>query len=182
LSATAIRFCACVLASLALPTGCSTPPEPEGQRQDTIPEVRPPAPPAPRQTVRTTTTWNFDTGSDECVAVATAGATSIRIIVQRHVPIRLLLSLAAPPGRRAPIPLRFSGQTGSWQASLQPSGTRQLTADLGSDETALSRVLVLLGGGLLDAGPAELPVVSLTIAPSATRGQQWFDCAREKLI
>jgi hypothetical protein len=58
----------------------------------------------------------------------------------------------------------------------------QLGVKLGSDNTALSHVLVLLSGGTLNVGLAPHGVVSLVIRPSDTSGQNWFDCAREKLF
>jgi hypothetical protein len=146
--------------------------------------VAPPVQMPSHQVVRTT--WNFVSGSDQCVAVAAAGATSLRIAVSRAAPIRLTLSLAMQlwwsPASHAAVPLRFNGPAGRWQVTAQPSGNRQIIVTLGSDESALSRVLVLLSGGVLDVIEAERIVVSLVVGPSDAQGQLWFDCARSKMI
>jgi len=180
------RACAILLATLTLcvAAGCSKS-EPEAERRETAaPAVAPPPQPPPRQTLRTT--WTFTADKDECVAVAAAAGTALRVTVRRNAPIRLALSLAPPlevrPTGRAAVQLRFNGPTGRWQVAAQQSGNRQLAVALGSDEIALSRVLVLLSGGMLDVGDAEQANISLTVAPSDTKGQLWFDCARGKIL
>jgi hypothetical protein len=179
------RACAILLATLALClAGCSKP-EPEAERHEAaVPAVAPAIQPPPRQVVRTS--WTFSADKDECVAVAAAGGTALRVTVRRSAPIRLALSLAPPlevrAFGRAAIPLRFTGPTGRWQVVAQQSGIRQLAVALGSDETALSRVLVLLSGGMLEVGEPGQANITLAVAPSDTRGQLWFDCARGKII
>jgi hypothetical protein len=161
---------------------CTTPPVDDGRREATIPVVAPVAPRARRQVIHTT--WSFESGSDACIAVAAAGATSLRVTVGRDLPIRLTLSLSPqlPPAGRAAVPLHFAGPTGSWQVSAQQAGPHRLAVTLGADDTALSRILVLLGGGVLDVGVSEQIVASIDIMPSDARGQLWFDCARGKMI
>jgi hypothetical protein len=169
------------LATLSLLlVGCAAqPPSVEGQTEASIPAVAPAVPRASRQVIRTT--WDFEAGPEQCVAVAAAGRTSLRVTVRRNAAIQMTVSLPGPlpPGRSAPMALRFNGPAGSWQVSARPVGSRQLTAALGSDETALSRVLVLLSGGVLEIGEQERAIPSLALAPSETRGRTWFDCARE---
>jgi hypothetical protein len=138
---------------------------------------------APRQVIRTA--WAFESANDSCIAVAAAGDTALRLTIRRNEPIRLVLDLAPPidrlPAGHAAVPLRFAGPTGSWQVSAQPSARHHLTAALGATDTALSRVLVLLGGGTLDVGSQD-QVSAIGIAPSDVQGQTWFDCARNKAI
>jgi hypothetical protein len=171
-------------AFLLLVAGCSNPPIDDGRREAAIPVVAPFVRRAPRQVIHTT--WTFESGNDACVAVAAAGVTSLRVTISRDTPIRLALSLAPQldrlPAGRAPLPLRFAGPTGSWQVSAQQTGPHQLAVTLGADDTALSRILVLLGGGVLDVGVSEQVVASIDIMPSDARGQLWFDCARGKMI
>ena len=119
---------------------------------------------------------------DECLASATAGATALRISVRRGAPIRLTVSLARQYEYEATEPLRFVGPAGTWQVTSRAYGTSLLGVTLGSDNTALSHILVLLSGGTFDVGLPPHGVVSLVIKPSDTRGQNWFDCAREKLM
>jgi hypothetical protein len=126
--------------------------------------------------------WSFSSGGDECLATASAGATALRISVQRESAIRLTVSLARQYEHEAIVPLRFAGPAGNWQVTARASGTSLLGVTLGSDNTALSHILVLLSGGTLNVGLPPHQVVSLVIKPSDTSGQNWFDCAREKLM
>jgi hypothetical protein len=146
--------------------------------------VAPLALPPPRQVIRTT--WTFATENDECVAVAAGGGTSLRVTIRRDAPINLVVTLAPPLEHRlvphAAIPLRFAGSAGHWQVSAQQTASHQLAVTLGSGDIALSRVLVLLSGGVLDVQSPEQLILSLTIVPSEAAGQLWFDCARHKMI
>ena len=126
--------------------------------------------------------WSFDSNPDECLATAAAGATALRISVRRESAIRLTVSLARQYEHEAVVPLRFVGPAGTWQVSARAYGASQLGVTLGSDNTALSHILVLLSGGTFNVGLSPHPVVSLIIRPSDTSGQNWFDCAREKLM
>ena len=135
---------------------------------------------APSQIVRTN--WTFNSGDDECTAVAAATGTSLLVSVHRGMPIRLVVLLASPSPGSAGVPLRFTGPAGAWQVVAHQIAARQIAVALGSDETALSRVLVLLSGGVLQVGAPAQPMVSLAIGPSAAQGQSWFDCARGKML
>jgi hypothetical protein len=135
----------------------------------------PTARPAPVRSQRAT--WTFESGSEQCVASADAGAASVRVTVRRNAAAELLVSLATQvPASQ--VLLHFSGPAGDWQVQARRSAARTLGVTLGTDNTALSQVLVLLSGGTFDVGPAERPIASFVIAPSDARGQAWFDCAR----
>jgi hypothetical protein len=171
-------------AVVVLLAGCSTPPPDIVKPEVTAPAVLLPTPPAPRAVVRTN--WTFTSGADECVAVAAGEGTSLRVTVRRDAPISLDLSLATFLQRRlaahAAIPLRFAGSAGRWQVSARQTASRQLAVTLGSGDSALSRVLVLLSGGAMDVENPERVVLSLIIPPSDAPGQLWFDCARGKMM
>ena len=122
-------------------------------------------------------TWAFESGSEQCVASADAGTASVRVTVRRHAAVELLVSLAQVVPASA-VPLHFSGPAGDWQVLARRNAARVLGVTLGTDNTALSHVLVLLSGGTFDVGPPERLIASFVIAPSDTRGQAWFDCAR----
>jgi hypothetical protein len=164
--------------------GCTPPPPPgdEGRREASAPAVPPLVRRVPRQTIRTN--WTFNIGDDECAAVAAAAgtSTSLAVTVRRDMPIRLVVSLASPTHGPPSVPLRFTGPAGAWQAVAHQATARQISVALGSDETALSHVLVLLSGGMLEAGPPAQLIVSLVISPSDAQGQAWFDCARRKML
>jgi hypothetical protein len=121
-------------------------------------------------------------GNDQCVAAADAGAAGVHVTIRRNEPVQLTVSLAAQPAPSTPVTLRFSGPAGNWQVLAHRSSSHAVGVALGSDNTALSRVLVLLSGGTLDVGVPDQPLASLAIAASDTRGQLWFDCAREKMF
>jgi hypothetical protein len=174
------------LALLALLlAGCTAqPPTEEGTREVPAPVAAAPTVKRvlPRQVIRTT--WSFTAGSDECVAVAASGPTTLQVTVRRDAPLRIVVSLPVQlePGRRAPLALKFNGPAGQWQVSAQRVTSRQIAAVLESNDTTLSRVLVLLSGGVLEVGDPEQAVPSIGLAPSEAQGQRWFDCARNTMI
>jgi hypothetical protein len=166
------------LVTSALLLGCT--PAPEKTTQEVAPLPVPPAPPAPAPTLRTE--WAFNTQNNQCVATAAAGATALRVTVRREAPIRLDVTLAPQFTHDPIVPLRFVGPAGGWQVTAHQVGKTDLSVTLGSDNVALSHVLVLLSGGTLNVGMPPQAVVLLAIRPSDTSGQNWFDCAREKLL
>jgi hypothetical protein len=167
-----------------LVAGCSKPQSDTSNVAPPVPSVVPPAPPPPRQVIRTN--WTFASGNDECVAVAAGGGTSLRVTVRRDAPIDLTVTLSPPVEHRlaahAATPLRFAGSAGHWQVSAQQTASHQLAVTLGSGDMALSRVLVLLSGGVLDVQNPDQVILSLTIVPSDAAGQLWFDCARREMF
>jgi hypothetical protein len=169
-------------APLLLMVGCTPAPPPgdEGRREASAPAVPPLIRHAPRQAIRTN--WTFNSADDECVAAAAATGGSLIVTVRRDMPIRLTVALASPAHGPSGIPLRFTGPAGAWQVVARQSAARQISVALGADETALSHVLVLLSGGMLEAGPPAQLIVSLIISPSDAPGQAWFDCARRKML
>lgn len=165
------------LLATALLSGCTSPPKETKVEAPPPPE---PTPPPPTPTLRAE--WSFSAKGDECVATASAGVTALRVTVRRDTAIRLNVSLAPQYDHEKAVPLRFAGPAGTWQVTAYQISATQLGVKLGSDNTALSHVLVLLSGGTLNVGLAPHAVVSLVIRPSDTSGQNWFDCAREKLF
>jgi hypothetical protein len=161
----------------ALVTSCNQPaPQPKPEAEAPPP---PAAKPAPVPTLRPE--WSFNARSDECVAVAAAGATAVRVTVRRSSPIRLDVSLAHEYTYDPVVPLRFAGPAGTWQVTAHEVGKAMLAVTLGADNSALSQVLVLLSGGTFNVGRPPHAVVTLTIRPSDVSGQNWFDCAREQM-
>ncbi len=105
------------------------------------------------------------------------------ISIRRDAPIRLIVSLESQPVHGSvTVPLRFTGPAGLWQVSARRTAARRFAVTLGSDDKALSRILVLLSGGMLELGEPAQPIVSLAISPSDAQGQSWFDCARGKML
>jgi hypothetical protein len=174
----AALICCC---SFFVLSGCTPPASDERPREVRMQPAPVPAPARPAQIRPQRATWTFESGSEQCVASADAGAASVRVTVRRHAAVELLVSLAT----QAPVssvPLHFSGPAGDWQVQARRSAARTLGVTLGTDNTALSHVLVLLGGGIFDVGTPERPIASFVIAPSDARGQAWFDCARGMML
>ena len=128
------------------------------------------------------TSWAFSASDEECTAQAAAAGNSLAVTVSRDTPIRVAVTLAAPVQAPATAQLRFTGPAGGWQAIARRVAPRQVAVTLGADETALSRVLVLLSGGTLEVGAPAQPITTFNIGPSEAPGQDWFDCARAKTL
>ncbi len=179
-----VRFaCVVALSGLLFMNGCAPQPVEEAAPALPIPPVPPPPPPRRPASPTIHTTWTFRTGGDDCAAEASAAGVSLQIEVQRDAPMRLTLALQSVSLRsQAAIPLRFNGAAGSWRIVGRATGPHALAASLGSDAAALSHILVLLSGGLLEVGEAGASLAFLDISPSDKNGQAWFDCARSKVL
>ena len=175
--------CVVALSSLLFVNACT--PRPAEEAAPPLPIPPTPPPPPPRRPISPTlhTTWTFRTAGDDCTAEASAPGVSLQITVQRDAPMRLSLTLQSVSLRsQAAVPLRFNGAAGSWRVVGRATGPHAIAASLGSDEAALSHILVLLSGGLLDVGEAATTVATLDVSPSDRNGQVWFDCARSKIL
>lgn len=162
--------------------GCTPPPpSDEGRREASIPAVPPFVPHVQNQPVHTA--WTFHSSDEDCVAVAAAENVSLVVTVNRNASIDLAVSV---PGQltqgSTSVPLRFAGPAGTWQVAARRSAAHEISVALSANDTTLSRILVLLSGGVLDVGTAPQPIVSLAISPSEAPGQAWFDCARGKVL
>jgi len=158
---------------------CTHPAEDEGRQEAVDLPIPPLPPPAPVRSLRAT--WNFASSGEQCVATGAAGGMSVRLVVRRNKAIQLGVSLTSDATAASTL-IRFNGPAGHWQASIRRTAKRQYGTSLGSDNTALSHVLVLLNGGTFDLGPPDQLIASLALPPSETEGQVWFDCAREKMF
>ena len=171
------RASAAIAFALVL-SACTTLQPEKPPREETMappaPVVRPPARPLLRGT------WRFEQDAAACVATLVAGRDTLMVSVRRNAPVRLALALddTAPAIAR----LRFTGGSGGrWQIVAQRAGARSLAGTLGTGDLALSRVLVLLGGGTLEIGEAEQALPALGLPAAGEQGQAWFDCARDRL-
>lgn len=174
-------FGAVVFPALLLACSSPLPPGDEGRREASVPAVPPFVPGPTHQVIQTA--WTFRAGDDDCVAIAARGTTTLTVTVQRGATIRLAVVLAAPvASRAATAALRFAGQAGDWRLTASFADARRVSVALGADETALGRLLVLLGGGTLDLVAGGRKVVSFAIGESAEAGRHWFDCARGKML
>jgi len=163
-----------VLLLALLPACCTPPPKPAEPAPAAPP---PPQPHAARPVLRAA--WSFQAGPDACIALAKAGSTSLQIVVRPEGPLRLGMSL---PGDAPDKPVaRFSGSAGYWQILGTHAGRREVLFSLARNETSLSRLLMLLSGGMLnlEATGEGLPILSLP--ESGAEGREWFACARRSV-
>ena len=136
----------------------------------------PPAPPPRAARLALRADWSFRILPNACLADAAAGRIRLELAVRRNGPIRLTMTLPTEASGR-PV-AHFHGPAGTWLVAGWRAGPRGIAFSLGRDLNSLSRVLILLSGGVLDVrSPGnDLPVV--TLGPSGADGQRWFDCAR----
>jgi hypothetical protein len=160
-------------ALILLLSACSKPPPPK-----TAPAAPPPPPPAKAARAVVHAAWAFRTGQD-CIAVAAAGRVRLTVAVRRTGPVRLTVVTPAEAAGR-PV-ARFRGPAGAWSVHGIVSG-REAVFSMGRDMDALSRVLMLLSGGVLELEPPDADWPVLDLPPSGADGQQWFDCVRNSVI
>lgn len=144
------------------------------------PASAPPQPPPPARAARPVlhAAWAFRTGQD-CIATAAAGRVRLTVAVRRTGPVRLTVSMPAEVTGR-PV-AQFRGPAGAWSAHGIVS-RREAVFSMGRDMNALSRVLMLLSGGVLALEPPDGDWPILDLPPSGVDGQQWFACARNSVI
>ena len=169
---------ASAVVALALVLSACTPSQPvQPPREETMAPATPVIRPAARPLLRGT--WRFAQDPAACVATLVAARDALTLAVHRNGPVRLTLALDEPAPTTAR--LRFAGSGGNWQIVAQQAGARSLAATLGTGDIALSRVLVLLGGGTLEIGQAEQGLPAISLPAAGEQGQAWFDCGRDKL-
>ncbi len=144
------------------------------------PEPPPPPPRAVRPMVHAG--WSFQTSSDACIAVAASGRTKVEVTVRRKTPIRLSVALATATAATGNPVAHFHGPAGTWAIRGGHAGDRELMFVMGHDEASLSRVLMLLSGGVLDLQSPDKDLPVITLMESGADGQRWFRCARGIVI
>jgi hypothetical protein len=157
-----------------LPACCSTPPPPKPAEPAPASQSTPPAHIA-RAILRAA--WSFQAEPDACIALAKAGAASLRIAVPREGLIRLTMSVPGDAPARPVV--HFNGPAGRWLIPGTPAGRRLNQFALARDEASVSRVLMLLSGGTLNLGPPAQNLPILALPESGAEGQQWFACVRQ---
>ncbi len=182
------RVAALLLAlALAGPLGAcqqDQPPPAPAVEAEPPPAPVPPPPPPSRHVVHLA--WSFDVGADRCVATAAGHLTTLTVTVRRNATVDLNLAFRAPDAAQiaagSAAHLRFSGPSGKW--NLQASGTARHGIGVSSrpDEMSFGRVLILLGGGVLDVAASPPVLASVQLPPAGPEGQTWFDCARHQMI
>jgi hypothetical protein len=163
-----------VLIALALTACATTQPAAPPPPTPTLPLPSPPRP-APRAVAHAT--WTFEQQPDECRATARAGHLMLSVVARDAQPIQLILS-PVPPRPHGHMELRFTGPAGNWVLSASKTRNRSAIASFGSGDTGLSRLLLMLSGGTLTAGPGGSGVPRLSLPPSGAEGGRWFDCVR----
>jgi hypothetical protein len=160
---------------------CTTPPTvvPVVQQPPAAPPRPPPARPSPPASI--TSSWSFN--ENACSAKAsgsglsldvTASSTELSIVVHalRRVPLRA----------NAGVRIAFIGRSGNWIVTGRLGHSRQIAAVTPLNEDAVSRVLVLLSGGVIriNNGRVGLPIVR--VPDAGQPGRSWFECVKRRLF
>jgi hypothetical protein len=163
---------------LALLLACCTAPHPPPKPTEPALDLPPPPPPPPARPVLRAA-WSFRSGPDACIALAKAGASNLQIAVRPEGLIRLSLSLPGDSPARSVA--HFSGPAGHWLMPATHTGPHEVLFLLARNETSLSRVLILLSGGMLDLETPSFDLPILSLPESGAEGQEWFACARSSV-
>jgi len=162
---------------LALALACCTPPAPPPPPAETVPLPPPPPPPVTRPVLHAV--WTFDTSAEACTMAAKAGPASLLLTIRPDGPVRLVVSLPAPPPSQPAA--HFAGPAGHWTIAGFASGRHQAVFPLPRNDSTLGRILMILSGGTLDLGPGAPGLPILALPESGAAGRQWFDCARRNV-
>lgn len=120
-----------------------------------------------------TGTWAFDRAA--CKATASSSGPVLELSASRSGAV-IALRYRAGPAPRGAAPLRLSGPAGSWSLPGRAvKGAVRIARPL--DEDAASRMLLLLGGGTVNAGTGP----ALVVPPAGDAGRDWFECVRGHL-
>lgn len=171
---------AIVLLPLLMVAGCHHV-QPPAARPAPAPVMEAPPSPSHRDVIRTQ--WTFRAEQAACTATASGGHVSMAAIVRRtgslHLSIALPGATAARLDKTAAV--QFTGPAGNWQ--LRGVRARHgVEIALPLDDATLSRVLVLLSGGVVAIGDIDQGVPSLRLPAAGDAGRHWFECARNQLI
>lgn len=123
--------------------------------------------------------WFFRATPGACTALASAGSASLEVAVRPTGLIQLSLWLPGNPPER-PV-AHFNGPAGGWLIEGRPIGHREVRFLLGRTDTSLSRILMLLSGGMLYVGAPGNDLPALSLPESGTDGRQWFACAHRSV-
>lgn len=112
--------------------------------------------------------------------MADADRTQLVIAVRRKQPIFLRVVMPYVTSGR-PV-ARFRGPAGAWIVHGWHAGAHEIVFPLGHDMDSLSRVLMLLSGGMLDLDSPDGNLPIFTLSASGPDGQRWFSCAKRLVI
>lgn len=142
--------------------------------------VLPPPPPPLAARPSFHAAWSFKTEPGACLAFAAAGHTRLELAVRGAAPIQLGVTL---PSAGSGLPVaHFRGPVGTWAVQGWHAGHHRIVFTLGRGTNALSRVLMLLSGGVLDLQSPDRRLPIVTLAASGAEGQRWFACVRHNVI
>lgn len=147
--------------------------------------VPPPPPPPPSKHKAAVqpwlhAAWSFQMKKGSCLATAVAGRFRLVVAVHGKTPVRISVILPYETTGRSVA--YFHGPAGAWSVAGWHAGPHEIVFGLGHGMDSLSRVLMLLSGGVVDLdSPAKnLPIFILPA--SGAEGQRWFSCARQLVI
>ncbi len=154
-----------------------------------VPSAPPPAPPVakPQHPLPPLdAVWSFDIGDTACAALASAGATSLRLSVAANGTIVIAVAPGgdtAPYGHasRPPPRLKVAAEGETWRWRLRPAPARVLETRLAASKVALAQILLMLHGGQAVLSAEHTPDRILRLPPAGQSGAAWFACARDRV-
>ena len=172
---------ASVVVLLGVLIGCQAPPPPP-------PPPGPPPPPAARTEPSVPkpvgARWSFTVTETACIAHASNPAVSLTVRVGNNQAVLSVMASAmksSTADANTHARLLFRGPAGSWTLPARTDSHHGVMAYLHLDDTAVNKLLLLLGGGRLQTDVAKVLVPVLRIPDSDVSGRQWFDCVRKEL-
>lgn len=183
-------FCSAFHAILCLSLGfglaaCTQPVPPSAK---TIAPTPPATPAEPKQAtiVKHEAIWSFETSDVQCTARAADSVLSLSIIVQRNenIFIKFIDHSHKETGSHTRVTylLRFQSNKEHWSITAKGNGYYLVGTELPLNDEYMSRMLILLGGGVLTKIERGHILANLHIPPADAQGQKWFDCVREKSL
>jgi hypothetical protein len=163
---------------LSVLIGCQASPPPPAPSPPPGPPIEPfvPNPVAAR--------WSFTVTEAACVAHASNPAVSLTVRVGNNQAVLNVMATAmksSTTDANAHARLLFRGPAGSWTLPARTDSHHGVMAYLHLDDTAVNKLLLLLGGGRLQTDVTKIMVPALRIPDSDVSGREWFDCVRKEL-
>ena len=143
----------------------------------------PPTPPPPLPAQKTYVSglaWMFKPG-DSCVAIASGKVVTLTISATASTVNWRLQGRLLNQVKQSRMPIRFLAKNAFWTILARRAPGGQLAASVPLSEKEAARVLVLLGGGTLEAGVGT-GAFTVRLPAAGQEGVDWFACVRGRLL
>ena len=138
----------------------------------------PPAPPAPTML---NATWNFK--SD---VTCNANAVAVKLLLQINASSTRILTIVRLLSKQnfevRSLPIQFASTSGKWVINSRVTGHKTAISAKTIDEYQVSRLVLLLSGGVVRFGEEDMGIPSLRIPNAGQAGQAWLNCVQKLLL